>query len=404
MSDKFSDAKKEQENQWALQTRMVQGGILRSPFGETSEGLYLTSGYVYDNAEQAEARFKEEDKGFTYSRYENPTVEMFQQRMNLLEGAVDSRATSSGMAAVHAALLSLLSAGDHIVASKALFGSNLFIIQTLCSRFGIDHTLVDGADLNQWEAAVRPNTKVFFFETPSNPNLTLVDIAGVVAIAQKAGVKTIVDNVFATPILQRPLELGVDIVVYSGTKHIDGQGRCLGGIVLSSDAKYIKDTLQPFVRNTGPTMSPFNAWVMLKSLETLELRVTRHTDNAEKVAAFLGAHPKIAKVLYPHHESHPQLELARRQMTRGGNMVSFQIDGDKASAFRVANALQIIRISNNLGDAKSLITHPSTTTHFRLTEEARQELGITPANLRLSVGLEDADDLCRDLDEALAKA
>lgn len=277
-------------------------------------------------------------------------------------------------------------------------------METLCPRFGITCTLVDGEDTSAWAKAIQPNTKVFFFETPSNPNLTLVDIAGVTEIAKASGIKTIVDNVFATPLLQSPLNLGADIVVYSATKHIDGQGRCLGGIVLSRDENYILEVLQPFLRNTGPSLSPFNAWVMVKSLETLDLRVERHCDNAEKVASFLEGHPKVARVLYPHLESHPQYDLAKAQMKRGSNLVSFEITGNKASAFAASNALEIIQISSNLGDAKSLVTHPTTTTHFRLSEDQRLELGITPSCLRLSVGLEDADDLCADLDQALQSA
>lgn len=386
---------------WHAQTAMIHGGNLRSQFGETSEALFLTSGYVYENAEQAEARFKEEDDGFTYSRFDNPTVEMFQQRMVLLEGASAGMATATGMAAVSAALLSYLSMGDHIVAAKALFGSCRWVVETLCPRFGISFTLVDGEDLNQWQEAVQPNTRAFFLETPSNPALTLVDLEGVATIAKKSDIKVFVDNVFATPVLQKPLEQGADVVVYSATKHIDGQGRCLGGMVLAADVAFITDTLKPYLRNTGPSLSPFNAWVLLKSLETLEMRVRQHCENAGIVADFLGQHPKVMRVLYPSRSDHPQYELAQRQMKGGGSVIAFEVKGGKPAAFQCANDLEIIRISNNLGDAKSLITHPATTTHFRLTEEARLELGITPGLLRLSVGLENAGDLCNDLERAL---
>jgi len=380
---------------------MIHGGNVRSQFGETSEALYLTSGYVYENAEQAEARFKDEDNGFTYSRFDNPTVEMFEHRMVLLEGAAAGMATASGMAAVSSALLSYLSAGDHIVAAKALFGSCRWVVETLCPRFGISFTLVDGEDLSQWQDAVTPDTRAFFLETPSNPALTLVDLKGVAAIAGKSNIKVFVDNVFATPVLQKPLQQGADVVVYSATKHIDGQGRCLGGMVLAADETYITETLKPFLRNTGPTLSPFNAWVLVKSLETLEMRVNQHCQNAEIVADFLAQHRRVTRVLYPGRADHPQYGLAAEQMKRGGSIVSFEVEGDKPGAFKCANSLEIIRISNNLGDAKSLITHPTTTTHFRLTEEARLELGITPGLLRLSVGLENAQDLCDDLERAL---
>jgi O-succinylhomoserine sulfhydrylase len=389
---------------WRPQTQMVHGGGLRSEFGETSEAIYPTSGYVYERAEDAEARFKGEDDGFTYSRYENPTVEMFEKRMILAEGATAGLATATGMAAVSASLLCFLNQGDHIVAAKALFGSCRYVVETLCPRFGIEITLVDGESSSAWSEAVQSNTKAFFFESPSNPTLTLVDLEAVIAIAKKSNIKTIVDNVFATPVLQNPLAMGADVVVYSATKHIDGQGRCMGGMILSNDKDYIVEKLMPYLRNTGPTLSPFNAWVLLKSLETLDLRVHRHCDNTEKVADFLGNHPKVTRVFYPGRSDHPQYDLAQRQMKRGGTIVSFVLDGGKTSAFALANALQIIKISNNLGDAKSLITHPTTTTHFRLTEDARQELGITPGMLRLSVGLEDVDDLCDDLGRALQSA
>lgn len=363
--------------------------------------MFLTSGYVYDSAEAAEARFKGEDDGFIYSRFANPTVRMFEERMIALEGADDARATATGMAAVTASMLCQLSTGDHVVAAKALFGSCRYIIEDLLPRFGVTCTLIDGTDLDAWADAVQPNTRVFFLETPSNPTLEIIDLKGVADIAHKAGAKLVVDNVFATPVLQRPMEFGADIVVYSATKHIDGQGRCLGGIVLGPQ-EFIDDHLANFLRQTGPSLSPFNAWVMLKSLETLDLRVREHARNARCVAQALEASSKIVRTLYPGLASHPQHKLAMAQMELGGNIVAFEIAGGKAAAFRFANALQIVKISNNLGDAKSLITHPATTTHQRLDEATQTELGITEGLLRLSVGLEDPSDLVDDLNRALA--
>jgi len=386
---------------WRARTQAVRGGTKRSANQETAEALYLTSGYAYDSAEQAYARFKGEDPGFQYSRFGNPTVSMFEERMALLEGAPAARATASGMAAVTAALLCQLKAGDHVVAARALFGSCHYIVAELLPRFGIQSTLIDGRDLRAWERVVRPETKAFFLESPSNPTLEIVDLEAVAKIAHKAGARLVVDNVFATPILQRPLALGADIVVYSATKHIDGQGRCLGGVILA-DEGFIKDHLQMFIRNTGPTLSPFNAWVLLKSLETLDLRVREHCRNAAQIADHLAAHPKVRRVLYPGRTDHPQHALAARQMSAGGSIVAFEIEGGRAGAFRLENALRLIDISNNLGDAKSLITHPATTTHHRLTPEARAELGIEEGLLRLSVGLEDPADLAEDLDQALA--
>ncbi|WP_422005952.1 O-succinylhomoserine sulfhydrylase [Pyruvatibacter mobilis] len=385
------------------QTEMVHGGTLRTPFGETSEAMFLTSGYVYQTAEQAEARFKGEDDGFVYSRFANPTVRMFEERMIALEGAEAARATATGMAAVTAAMLCQLSAGDHVVAARALFGSCRYIVEDLLPRFGIESTLVDGCDLDQWRAARKPNTKVFFLETPTNPTLDVIDLRAVAEIAHEAGARLVVDNVFATPVLQKPLEFGADVVVYSATKHIDGQGRCLGGVVLGSD-QFVTDHLANFLRQTGPALSPFNAWVMLKSLETLDLRVRRHCENAIAVADFLGSQEKIARVIYPGRADHPQHNLAKAQMDMPGNMIAFEVQGGKEAAFRLANRLEVIKISNNLGDAKSLITHPATTTHQRLTPEARAELGISDAMLRLSVGLEDAADLTEDLGLALDAA
>ncbi len=386
---------------WAPETLLVHGGTLRSSFGETSEALFLTQSFVYDTAEQAEARFKDEDPGFIYSRFSNPTTAMFEERMRLLEGAEASRATATGMAAVTSALLCFLKAGDHIVAARAMFGSCLYVAQDLCPRFGIECTLVDGRDTPAWQRAVRKNTKAFFFETPANPTLDLVDIAAVSEIAHAAGAIAIVDNVFATPLLQKPLKLGADVVVYSATKHIDGQGRCLGGVILCSQ-QFLKDHLHTFLRQTGPAMSPFNAWVMLKGLETLPLRVKAQCETAARIADHIAAQPGIVRVLFCGRPDFSQAALAKRQMSGPGQVVTFEIDGGKAAAFRFLNTLKLIRISNNLGDAKSLITHPATTTHQRLKPEARAELGITDGMLRLSVGLEAYADLAADIDRALA--
>jgi O-succinylhomoserine sulfhydrylase len=388
---------------WAPATRLVHGGTLRSGFGETSEALFLTQGYVYQNAEQAEARFKNEDPGYQYSRFANPTVSMFEERLRLLEGAEACRATATGMAAVTAALMSYLSAGDHLVAARALFGSCRYVVEELAPRFGIGSTLIDGTDVEAWRAAVQPNTKAFFFETPANPTLDLVDIAAVSAIAKEAGALVFVDNVFATPMLQRPLQHGADVVIYSATKHIDGQGRCLGGAVLGTK-KFVEDHLAVFIRQTGPSMSPFNAWVLLKGLEILPQRVKAQCENASRIADALATHPAIKRVLFPGRDDHPQIELARRQMSGCGQVVSFEVHGGKAEAFGFINALKIIKISNNLGDAKSLVTHPATTTHQRLKPEARAELGISDGMVRLSVGLEDVGDLIDDLTEALSAA
>lgn len=381
-------------------TLAVHEGALRSQFGETAEGLFLTQGYVYNSMEQAEARFTGADPGFQYSRFSNPTVDMFEKRMAALEGAEAARATATGMAAISASMLSFVNAGEHIVSARALFGSCRYIVEDLAPRFGITSTLVDGSDLDAWQKAVQPNTKAFFLETPTNPTLELVDIAAVAEIAHAAGAKLIVDNVFATPIFQKPLEFGADIVCYSATKHIDGQGRTLGGVVLGRE-EFIAGPLQMFLRQTGPALSPFNAWVMLKGLETLALRVERQAESAAKIADFLADHPKVGRVFYPFRADHPQAELARRQMTGGSTLVTFDVRGAKAEAFRFGGALGIVKITNNLGDAKSLITHPATTTHQRLSPEARAELGISDAMLRLSVGLEDADDLIEDLSIAL---
>jgi O-succinylhomoserine sulfhydrylase len=388
---------------WHQATALVHGGTLRSQFGETSEAIFLNSGYVYDSAEQAEARFKGDEEGFVYSRYANPTVAMFEARMCALEGAAAARGAASGMAAVAASLLCHLKSGDHVVSARALFGSCRYVVEDLLPRFGIATTLIDGRDLAAWDAAVRPNTRALFFETPTNPVLELVDIEGVAAIGKKAGALTVVDNVFATPLLQRPMPLGADIVVYSATKHIDGQGRCLGGVVLGSE-EFIEEKLHNYLKHTGPSLSPFNAWVLLKGLETLPVRVAQHGASAAALADFLAGRPEVARVFYPGRRDHPQYKLAKRQMAAGGPLVAFEVKGDKHAAFRVMNALQIIKISNNLGDAKSLVTHPATTTHQRLSPEARAELGIFDNSVRLSIGLEDIRDLTADLDQALAAA
>ncbi len=386
---------------WSPETLLVHGGTMRSSFGETSEAMFLTQSFVYQTAEQAEARFKDEDPGFIYSRFSNPTVAMFEERMRLLEGAEAARATATGMAAVTPALLCFLKAGDPIVAARAMFGSCLYVAQELCPRFGIACTLVDGRDTEAWHKALRPNTKAFFFETPANPTLDLVDIAAVSEIAHAAGALVIVDNVFATPLLQKPLALGADVVVYSATKHIDGQGRCLGGVVLCSQA-FLKDHLHTFLRQTGPALSPFNAWVLLKGLETLPVRVRAQCESAARIADHLAGRPGVTRTLFVGRENFPQAALARRQMSGFGSVVTFELEGGKAAAFRFLNTLRLIKISNNLGDAKSLITHPDTTTHQRLKPEARVQLGITDGLLRLSVGLEAPADLTADIDRALA--
>ncbi|HRY05149.1 MAG TPA: O-succinylhomoserine sulfhydrylase [Beijerinckiaceae bacterium] len=380
-------------------TRLVHGGTLRSQYGETSEALFLTQGFVYDSAEAAEARFKGTEPGFIYARFGNPTVAMFEQRMALLEGAEAARATASGMAAVTAALMGLLRAGDHVVAARALFGSCLYVVEEWLPRFGVASTLVDGTDLDQWRAAMRPDTKVCFLESPTNPQLEILDVAAIAEIAHAGGAKLVVDNVFATPLLQQPLALGADVVVYSATKHIDGQGRCLGGVILSSQ-KMIDENFHNPLRQTGPALSPFNAWVMLKGLETLPLRVAQQGASAARIADVLAELPGVARVLYPFRKDHPQHDLARRQMAGGGTVIALDLEGGKQAAFRFANALRVVKISNNLGDAKSLITHPATTTHQRLSQEAREKGGIGEGMLRLSVGLEDVEDLIDDVTQA----
>ena len=390
------------QSNYRTATRLVQGGVQRSQFGETAEGLYLTSGYVYDDSEQAEATFTGTIDRYQYSRFANPTVTMLEERLCLIEGAESCRATATGMAAVNAALLAHLKAGDRVVASRALFGSCHWIISTLLPKFGIATEFVDCADLAQWRTALSRPAQLVLLETPSNPMLELLDLRAVADLAHAAGAIVVVDNVFATPLLQQPLSFGADVVVYSCTKHIDGQGRVLGGAVLGS-TKWVTETLQPFIRNTGPAMSPFNAWVLLKGLETLALRVDFACRGAAAIADFLAERREVTRVWYPTRRDHPQHELARRQMTAGGTVVTFEVAGGKAAAFSVMNALGLIAISNNLGDSKSLVTHPSTTTHMRIGEEERAKLGITDGVIRLSVGLEDVEDLKDDLAQALGK-
>jgi len=385
------------------ETRLVHGGTLRSEFGETSEGLFLTQGYVYESAELCEARFKGEDPGYIYSRYSNPTIAMFERRMIELEGAEAGRSAATGMAAVTTAVLAPLKAGDHVVAAKQLFGSCRYVVEDLLPRYGIQSTLVDGLKLDEWQRAVRPNTKSFFLESPTNPTLDVLDIPAIAEIAHAAGARLIVDNVFATPLWQSPLALGADVVVYSATKHIDGQGRCLGGMILSSEA-FIAEHLHNFMRQTGPSISPFNAWVLLKGLETLAVRVRAQTENAARIADVLSKHPKISRLVYPGREDHPQAAVVKKQMRAGSTLVGFEVRGGKAAAFRFLNELKLARISNNLGDAKSLVTHPATTTHQRLSLEARAELGISEGFVRFSAGLEHHDDLIEDLTVALEKA
>jgi len=397
---KPTDTKEIQEKQWRPATRMVRGGTRRSEHGETSEAIFMTSGYVYGDAGEAEARFKGSAPGFVYSRFGNPTVAMFERRLALIEGAEACKATSTGMAAVFASLMAQLRAGDHIVSSRALFGSCLYIVSELLPRYGVEVTLVDGTDLNQWRAAFRSDTRCVFLESPSNPGLEIIDLERVAKMAHEVGARMVVDNVFATPLLQPAMRLGADIVVYSATKHIDGQGRCLGGAILSNQA-FVDEELVPFLRHTGPSLSPFNAWALLKGLETLELRVDRMCANALDVATFLEGRSGVVRVLYPGLASHSQHALAKRQMSAGGTIVSFDVAGGKNAAFAFLDRLCLVDISNNLGDSKSLITHPATTTHQRLSAEDRAALGIGDGLVRLSVGLEDVEDIKIDLAEAL---
>ncbi len=386
---------------WGDATKLVRGGLDRSPHGETSEALFLNSGFVYDEPETAERRFAGEDDGYVYGRYGNPTVTMFEERLALLEGAEACYALASGMASVFGALACQLKAGDHLVASRALFGSCYQVVTSILPRFGIRTTLVDGSDLAAWREAITSETKCVFLETPSNPTLEVIDLEAVCGIARAKGATVVVDNIFATPILQRPLTYGADVVVYSGTKHMDGQGRVLGGAIMST-RKFKEELLKPFLRHTGPSISPFNAWVLLKGLETMKLRVEAQSRSAQVIAEALAAMPGVTRVLYPHLDSHPQVALSRKQMTLGGTMVTFEVAGGKQKAFNALRHLGIIDISNNLGDAKSLMTHPASTTHRNIGAEARAMMGITDGMLRLSVGLEDTGDLMGDLKQALA--
>ena len=388
-------------NNWNTRTKLVHDGIRRSQYGEVSEAIFLTQGFVYDTAEAAEARFiKPGEDEFIYARYGNPTVRMFEDRIASLEGAEDGFATASGMAAVNAALMSMLRAGDHMVSARALFGSCLYIVEEILTRFGVEVDFVNGTDLDAWKAAIRPETKLVFLETLSNPTLELIDLKAVSELAHGVGAMVVVDNVFATPIFSRAFELGADVVIYSTTKHIDGQGRCLGGVVLGS-REYIRKTLEPYLKHTGGAMSPFNAWVMLKGIETLDLRVRAMTQSATAIASALEGHAKLNKVIFPHLPSHPQYALAKASMDEGGTMLSIDVKGGKEAAFRMLNTLKIFTISNNLGDAKSIVTHPATTTHQRLSEEQRAGLGITPGLVRISIGIEDHRDLLADLMGAL---
>lgn len=385
-------------------TKMVHAGVRRSQYGEVSEGVFLTQGFVYDSAEQAEARFLEagEDE-FIYARYGNPTIAMFQDRIAALEGAEDAFATASGMAAVSGALCAMVNAGDHIVAARALFGSCLYVLEEVLSRFGVEVSFVDGTDLDQWRSAIQPSTKVVFFETVSNPTLEVIDIAAVSKLAHAAGAKVVVDNVFATPVFSKALRQGADVVVYSATKHIDGQGRMLGGVILGTK-EFIRKTVEPYMKHTGGAMSPFTAWVMLKGLETIELRVRAQAHTAKAIADRLTGHEKLCRVIYPGHSSHPQHALTIAQMEQGGTVLAMDLEGGKKAAFEFLNSLEIAIISNNLGDAKSIVTHPATTTHQRLPEGQKKALGITDGLIRFSAGLEHPDDLIDDILQALEKA
>lgn len=386
---------------FSKRTQMVHGGTRRSQYNEVSESIFLTQGFVYDTAEQAEARFLNtgEDE-FIYARYGNPTVAMFEERIAMLEGAEDAFATASGMAAINGALTSVVKAGDHVVAARALFGSCLYILEEILARFGVEVTLIDGTDIEQWRAAVRPDTKVCFFETISNPTLEVIDLKAVAEVAHAVGAIVMVDNVFATPVYSRAIELGADVVIYSATKHIDGQGRTLGGVILGT-RDFIRGTVEPYMKHTGGAMSPFTAWVMLKGLETIDLRVRVQVETAELLAEALQGHSALDRVIYPGHSSHAQFDLVQEQIGKGGTVVSLDLKGGQEAAFRFLNALQIAVISNNLGDAKSIATHPATTTHQRLPAEQKVELGITPGLVRFSVGLEGADDLIKDIKSAL---
>lgn len=390
---------------WNNRTKLVHGGTRRSQYNEVSEAIFLTQGFVYDTAEQAEARFIETGPDeFIYARYGNPTVAMFEDRIAMLEGAEDAFATASGMAAVSGALISILKAGDHVVSAKALFGSCLYILENVLTRYGVEVTFVDGTDLDQWRSAMRPDTKAVFFESMSNPTLEVIDIAAVSCIAHEFGATVVVDNVFSTPVFSKAIEQGADVVIYSATKHIDGQGRVLGGVVLGTK-DYIRGTLEPYMKHTGGSLSPFNAWTLLKGLETIDLRVKAQAETALQIAEALEGHAVLERIIYPGLKGHAQHALVQSQLGgRGGTVLSLDLKGGKDAAFRFLNALTIPVISNNLGDAKSIATHPATTTHQRLSDELKDELGITPGLVRFSVGLEDGNDLVADLKQALAAA
>ncbi|OCC22768.1 O-succinylhomoserine sulfhydrylase [Croceicoccus estronivorus] len=388
-------------SKWRPATRAVRAGTWRSEQGETSEALFLTSGYCYDDAATPAARFAGEEPGMTYSRTQNPTVQMLEERIAMMEGAEACRVQASGMAAMTAAMLCQLSAGDHMVIAQAAFGPTRWVTDNLLPRFGIETTPVDGRDLDAWKAAIRPNTKMFFFETPANPTMDIVDIEAVCGLAREHGIRSVVDNAFATSAMQRPLEFGADVVAYSVTKLMDGQGRVLAGAVCGS-AEFINSVLLPFQRNTGPTLSPFNAWVVLKGLETLELRAERQADNALEVGRFLEK--RVPRILHPGLESHPQYDLVQKQMIRPGSIFAFEIDGGRAAAHGILDALELIDISNNIGDSKTLMTHPATTTHSSLAPDVRAAMGVSDGMLRISVGLEDPQDVIEDLDQALRKA
>jgi O-succinylhomoserine sulfhydrylase len=403
MAGRFARCEPDMTEKRRLATSLIHAGRIRTNMAENSEAMFLTSGFVYENAEQAEAAFANQIQHYQYSRFSNPTVAMLEARLCEIEGAEACRATATGMAAVNAALLCGLKTGDRVVASRALFGSCHWIVSTLLPQYGIETVFVDGSDLDAWAQALSQKTALVLLETPSNPMLDIIDLRAVSGLAHQAGAIVVVDNVFATPLLQRPREFGADVVVYSATKHMDGQGRVLGGAVLGTE-QWISEVFQPFFRNTGPALSPFNAWVILKGLETMALRVAAQSDNAEAVARFLESSPKISRSLYPSLKSHPQHELAMSQMSGGGTLVAFELKGGKQAAFNLLNALNIVTISNNLGDTKSLATHPATTTHMRIGPEERGRLGITDGIIRLSVGLEDKDDLVEDLARALDAA
>ena len=388
------------KKKFKLDTNLVRGGLTRSNFKETSEAIFLNSGFVYDSAEQAEAIFLGKKKGFQYSRYANPTVEMFEKRLALLDGSEACFATASGMAAVFGSMMCQLKAGDHVVSASALFGSCRYILNDILPKFGIEVSFIDGKNIQEWNKSIQKNTKIFFFESPSNPCLEIIDIKQVCNLAKKNKITTIVDNIFASPVLQQPVKFGADVIIYSGTKHIDGQGRAMGGAVCSTN-KFKENILKPFLRHTGPCISPFNAWVLLKSLETIKIRVLSQSDNALQIARFLEKHKKIKQVYYPGLKSFPQYALAKKQQSAGGTMIAFKVKGGKKDAFKIINKLNIFDISNNLGDSKSLVTHPTTTTHKVLGEEARLSLGITPNLIRLSIGLEDINDLKEDLANSL---